>query len=151
MNKLITWLKSAMGKSGPPSPVPSPQGEGAGAVERLRAENLALRAMLRRPFEARETESAPPWANEDANNWRKFLATATGERLARLVNYWTQVEAQRAALRLDKHEYACGLAAGWHNEGDFILHRLSADLPPQTEGDTLAGAGAADVRERVAP
>ena len=44
-----------------------------------------------------------------------------------------------------------GMAAGWYQQGDFILNKLSADLPLQTEDDTQSGNGAADLRERVAP
>ena len=115
------------------------------------AELMETRKLLSMPFEARESESAPPWDDEDRNNWRKFLATSTGERVRRLMNYWSQVKAQEATARHDKHEYACGIAAGWQNEGEFLFHRLSADLPPQTEGDTQPGQGAADLRERMAP
>ena len=163
MNKLLTWLKAKVrGWCAPDYPrlhdafmaLHKAQVEADRDRDLLMEErdtNARLLELLRVPFEARESESAPAWTNDDAGNWRKFLGSETGQKFRQSLNYWSQLQAQTAALRLDKHEYACGLAAGWHNEGDFILNKLSADLPLQTEGDTEQGKGAAGYRERVAP
>lgn len=120
-------------------------------IEALRAENAQLRRQLNVPFTAQEIDSAPGWTPENREALRKFLATETGRKMAETINFWTQVKAREAALRMDRHEYACGAAAGWYNLGDFLLNKLSADLPLQTEDDTAQGAGAAGDRERMAP
>lgn len=120
-------------------------------AEKLLAENKALRAALRCPFEPREVDAAPPWGPEDAARWRLFLTSETGERLARALNFWSQWEEQAATLRENNFENACGQAKGFRRCAQYALHKLSADIRPQQDDDTQGQHGAAALRERYAP
>lgn len=120
-------------------------------VEMLLAENQALKAALRCPFEPREVDSAPPWTQDDAERWRLFLTCETGDRLKRLLNFWSQWEEQAATLREDNFENACGQAKGFRRCAQYALQKLSADIRPQQDEDTQGQHGAADLRERYAP
>lgn len=134
-------------------------------VEELEIETLELRSkanvaeervkqleqMLSCPFEPREVDSAPPWTQDDAERWRLFLTCETGERLKRLLNFWSQWEEQSATLREDNFENACGQAKGFRRCAQYALQKLSADIRPQQDEDTRGQHGAADLRERYAP
>lgn len=120
--------------------------------------NLDLRRQLgeaqkqaRMPFEARETDSAPPWLPEDAQWWRDVLAGPRGQRIKQALNFWSNYKDRAAVTRLDRHEYACGEAAGFYLCAEFLLNKLSADIQPQSDEDGKAGQGASSLHERIAP
>lgn len=105
----------------------------------------------RMPFEARETDSAPPWLPEDAQWWRDVLAGPRGQRIKQALNFWSNYKDRAAVTRLDRHEYACGEAAGFYLCAEFLLNKLSADIQPQSDEDGKAGQGASSLHERIAP
>jgi len=120
-------------------------------VDRYRVAHAKLALATRAPFEARETDGAPPFDEDDRTRWREFLATPTGKRLMQSLNWWSQYEEQAATLRNDKHEYACGSTSGFRRCAQFAIHKLSADTRLQQGEDTRAQNGASDLRERIAP
>lgn len=120
-------------------------------VATIKAYVRELETKLRAPFEARESESAPAWDHDDSTQLRAFLATPSGQRLAQVVNWWSQMEEHKASLAIGRHDYACGGAKGFRVCGEFILQRLSADVRPQQDENTQVGNGAAAERERYAP
>lgn len=103
------------------------------------------------PFEPREGDAPPPWGPEDCAWWRDTLAGPRGQRLRQLVNWWSGMKDRTAVTRLDKHEYACGEAAGFYLAANYMLNTLSADFRPQQEEDGQAGHGADSLNERIAP
>ena len=103
------------------------------------------------PFEARETDSAPPWLPEDAQWWRDVLAGPRGQRIKQALNFWSNYKDRAAVTRLDRHEYACGEAAGFYLCAEFLLNKLSADIQPQSDEDGKASQGASSLHERIAP
>ncbi len=121
------------------------------AADRYRVAHAKLALATRQPFEARETDGAPPFDEDDRTRWREFLATPTGKRLMQSLNWWSQYEEQAATLRKDRHEYACGSASGFRRCAQFAIHKLSADTRLQQGEDTRAQNGASDLRERIAP
>lgn len=103
------------------------------------------------PFKPREGATPPVWGPDDSAWWREVLAGPRGSRLRELINWWSGMKDRQAVTRLDKHEYACGEAAGFHVAANFMLNTLSVDVRPQQDEDTQQGNGAAGLRERIAP
>ena len=120
-------------------------------VANLSKELQAVRVRARMPFTAREVDSAPPWLPEDAQWWRDVLAGPRGQRIKQALNFWSNYKDRAAVARLDRHEYACGEAAGFYLCAEFLLNKLSADIQPQSDENTQQGNGAAGLRERIAP
>ena len=120
-------------------------------LEALQIELQKARQAARMPFEARETDSAPPWSPEDAQWWRDALAGPRGQRIKQALNFWSNYKDRAAVTRLDRHEYACGEAAGFYLCAEFLLNKLSADIQPQSDEDGKAGQGASSLHERIAP
>lgn len=96
------------------------------------------------------TEDRPVWEQADGVEFRKFLGTAAGRKLAALLNFDEQAQNRYAVARPDvNHAYASGFARGFGQRSTSLL-ALSADLQPQSE-EASKPSGADDFADRNAP
>ena len=94
---------------------------------------------------------APEWAEIDNANLRGFLNTASGVKLRDLLRFTEAANNAGAVIRHDRHEYACGFAAGYRGCAAQI-GILSELRPPQaTENEQLTPRGAEELIEMLAP
>ena len=125
-------------------------------VERdaMRVERDALRERLRaasQPFPVVEDFGALLWEQADVNEWKRFLATPSGQRVQRAANFHEQAVNRDAVLRMSNAENNTGFARGWHAATVYFFQTLSANVPPSTDDDSQGSTGAASLAERHAP
>lgn len=118
----------------------------------LRAERDILRARLRtQQFPVVDEFSELQWEQTDVNEWKRFLATPSGQRVQRAANFHEQAVNRDAVLRLANAENNTGFARGWHAATVYFFQTLSANVPPSTDDDSQGSTGAASLAERHAP
>lgn len=122
-------------------------------VLQLRGETERLRKELvnRFPVVTAEEEA---WTVAHQEAWLQFLKkTEAGQVLLAKVNFQEQAMNRSAVLRTEGAENNTGFARGWHAASQYFFKALpiSADVRPQQDEDTDSGAGAAHLRERLAP
>jgi hypothetical protein len=133
--------------------------EQALALQRLRerirgltSERDELRLRLRaQPFPVVEDFGALAWEQADVNEWKRFLATPSGQRMQRAANFHEQAVNRDAVLRMANAENNTGFARGWHAATVYFFQTLSANVPPSTDDDSQGSTGAASLAERHAP
>ena len=133
--------------------------EQALALQRLRerirgltSERDELRLRLRaQPFPVVDDFGVLPWEQADVNEWKRFLATPSGQRVQRAANFHEQAVNRDAVLRMANAENNTGFARGWHAATVYFFQTLSANVPPSTDDDSQGSTGAASLAERHAP
>lgn len=173
---MIDWIKTLLNRRGAEAQsgaAGAQVGEGATAagllqayrdeIKRLqwrleRETNALERAaekifQLSQPFPVVDGEEEA-WSVAHQEAWLQFLKkTEAGQVLLAKVNFQEQAMNRSAVLRTEGAENNTGFARGWHAASQYFFKALpiSADVRPQQDEDTDSGAGAAHLRERLAP
>lgn len=94
------------------------------------------------------------WTEAEANSWNALLKTQIGRKLLNEILMQEMRVNANAVMRPDKHEYACGFAAGFRAATGYMLalSKISAHGAPQdTVTDELSPKGEAELLETLAP
>jgi len=95
---------------------------------------------------------APEWEQSDAASLRAYLQTSTGAKLVDILRFNEAANNAGAVIRHDRHEYACGFAAGYRALAAQIGTLSEVRSPQETEQkEQLGPRGAADLVDSLAP